>query len=184
MHSCLREREHFLRWFRSRLHRLGVASSNHRSSLKCGAGLSTPLAFCWSWPSLFSIKRKSETGSRTHQPCPKRVSNVFFSSQLQGAFPDDSNAPSQGLKLGKVPFVAPDILLELGFPERLVGAGIRTPPAVAVPMPETSVDQYRCLILRKYKIRFPREIGNVLSQTPKLGLKRCQRETAGNETNY
>lgn len=69
----------------------------------------------------FLVLGKNKRFAVARQPIPYGQRHVFVSLKTQCAFPNDCNSPTQIPKIGDVPGVPPDILIELCRPELAVG---------------------------------------------------------------
>lgn len=104
------------------------------------------------------------------QPCLNRFYS-FLDRMFQSAFPDNGDAPTKSLERLSMAFVTVNVPLEFLTPELFVGSRNGCVATVFVPMPETAVNEYHCLVLREHKVRGAGQLPDVKSISEPSGKK-------------
>jgi hypothetical protein len=117
------------------------------------------------WRELIS----GENGNMREVNCEKLMTNrqehiepTGYLAEIEGlTFPYDQDSPTERSQLTLFDFVSPDILLELVPPKSAARLGVRCLRAVAVPVPETSMDEHGLPEFWKDQVRRSRKVATV-----------------------
>lgn len=105
------------------------------------------------------------------QPLLNRLRTVFH-RMLQGAFPDNSHAPTKSAKHLLMTPVAIDISLKFLPPELFIGPGSGCVAAAFMSVPKTTMDEYHCPVFREDKVGGARQLPYMKSISKSSGEKK------------
>ena len=91
---------------------------------------------------------------------------------LQGALPDDSHAPAKSVKHLGMAGVTGNVFVEFLPPELRIGLGTGRVAAAFVSVPETTVDEHHCPMLREDEIGRPGQRRHMKSVAKSSGEKK------------